>query len=740
MKDNLGNTLTKEQENYFRNSKIKDSSGNLLVCYHGTETPGFKEFDARQGKSQFGNYKFGNYNVNYFTTDKEVAIGYTDIGIEQEGNVYACYLNIVNPFIVDNKTEADMRKWSNIKDETVRKKELATFNKFYSKWSSKNITIDDLEELNKDLFYFNCAFEPNDEDESYFDLVDLGSNTMFGSKHPIMYAYSLEDYFDRDQYEEFRDALIGDIDNYEDDYFYTIDNLIKWVILMNEEDGTNYDGIIIPDISDIGPKGSPFMTANTTDIVTLGSSNQIKSITNKNPTASSKIDEGMIVSQAFDMYATQSVYEAKNFLLNHNESWRVFIDEHIPLYLIGRPYECTHTNMVELAQFTGYDTKIDDFDKKIVCAIYSIKDEYNNPEITDHDAQSDDYEYSYWWDNCVMYSRYNPLSDFELYKVMKQELGTPSKMKLHEELLTEKTRQDLISKSRSGKNYSKKNQAKGKNRWERRIHSRISNSVRDYNRIDMDAFFKGDILDFTIKVQGETDNYEVVVTFENILNELRQEVKQNNNKLEFKCVLRALLKAFNSGNVYISCSCPDFKYRFAYHATQDGYNIGRPEDRPNRFVWTNSADDMGSACKHVNLVISNLDWMMKIASVINNYIKWCRDNMERNYADYIFPVVYGMPYDKAVQLSLFDKEDIFGDGILPSDKQTLDDVINKSLRGKDASGRWQKGNEYRFEKKPKRDTSQEDENALNLKFGDEDKVSNKNKRLVVSQEEEEEEN
>ena len=324
---------------------------------------------------------------------------------------------------------------------------------------------------------------------------------------------------------------------------------------------------------------------------------------------------------------------------------------------------------------------------------------------------------------------------------------------LNEALLIEKNRQELISKSKSGKNYSPKNQAKGKNRWERRRYSQIANSVRDYNNIDMDSFWKGDILDFKINVKGETDDYVVSITFESILDELQREVRANDNKLEFKCVLRALLNAFNSENVYLGCTCPDWKYRFAHYATVDRYNAGVPEMRPNRFSWTNSEDDMGSACKHVNLVLSNTDWMMKIASVINNYIKWCKENMANNYATYIFPKVYGMPYNRAVQLSIFDDPE--DNGLLPSDQETLNKVIDKSLQGKDERGRWVKDNEFRFQKKDTQKYPEDDEDQLKLDFDEKEKnlrvpsedeeekelnirIDDKDKNIRISDEEEEE--
>jgi len=311
--------------------------------------------------------------------------------------------------------------------------------------------------------------------------------------------------------------------------------------------------------------------------------------------------------------------------------------------------------------------------------------------------------------------------------------------------LLEKTRQELINKSKSGAEYSKKNQARGKNRWERRNYSQVANSVRDYNNIDMDAFWKGDVLEFVIKVNGETDNYEVIILFEGILAELRREVQGNNNKLEFKCVLRALLKVFNTGDVYVSCNCPDFIYRFKYWAARNKYSsaipdqytnmrpLPGPEDGGRGAAGANDQDTKGSACKHVNLVISNLDWMMKVASVINNYVKWCKENMERNYADYIFPQVYGVPYNKAIQMSLFD--DPNDNGLLLSDQDTINKVINKSLQGKDTQGKWTKGNQYRFQKKDiDNNNNEEDPNQLklDLKFG-----NNQNKELVPNEEEDE---
>lgn len=83
--DSEGNELTPEQSAFFKDSKIRDSRGQLLVCYHSTDSD-FEIFDKEQ--IGFG----GNFGSGfYFTPERSLA--------EQYGNnTFICYLNITNPF------------------------------------------------------------------------------------------------------------------------------------------------------------------------------------------------------------------------------------------------------------------------------------------------------------------------------------------------------------------------------------------------------------------------------------------------------------------------------------------------------------------------------------------------------------------------------------------------------------------------------------------------------------------
>ena len=90
----------------------------------------------------------------------------------------------------------------------------------------------------------------------------------------------------------------------------------------------------------------------------------------------------------------------------------------------------------------------------------------------------------------------------------------------------EDKRQELISKSKRADNYAPSNQFKGKNRYERRLMSKVLNSVKEMNNINMNKFFTENILDVDIKVHGETNDYLVRVSFGGVLDNIRREITE----------------------------------------------------------------------------------------------------------------------------------------------------------------------------------------------------------------------
>lgn len=87
----------------------------------------------------------------------------------------------------------------------------------------------------------------------------------------------------------------------------------------------------------------------------------------------------------------------------------------------------------------------------------------------------------------------------------------------------------------------------------------------------------------------------------------------------------------------------------------DKYLNGEPELRPAN--ETNPDNKLGAACKHVLLVLGNSSWIIKVASVIVNYIKYMEKSQPRLYQRIIYPAVYGKKYEEPTQTSLFDTEE-----------------------------------------------------------------------------------
>ena len=103
LKDSEGNTLTESQQEYFKDSKVRDKDGNLLVVYHGSP-------------AKFTIFKHAYLNTHgnshgrgfYFTENKSLAEGYNKEG----GQLLKGYLNIENPLSEEKITikKADLVK------------------------------------------------------------------------------------------------------------------------------------------------------------------------------------------------------------------------------------------------------------------------------------------------------------------------------------------------------------------------------------------------------------------------------------------------------------------------------------------------------------------------------------------------------------------------------------------------------------------------------------------------------
>ena len=245
----------------------------------------------------------------------------------------------------------------------------------------------------------------------------------------------------------------------------------------------------------------------------------------------------------------------------------------------------------------------------------------------------------------------------------------------------EANRTSLIAQSRNAGVY--KNQERGRNRFDRKRYSKIANAVKSYNQINMNSLFKQDILQVNIPVVGENDEYTVTIKLEGVIGEVQKNIKNNNNKLEYRTVIQALTKVFNTTDVYIKCTCPDAKYRFAHWNILKNVSVddSASDPGPGKGI-ANPNDDMGRGCKHMLLVLANGDWMMKVASVIVNYCHFLSEKKPEAFLKLVFPKLYGVPADEAAENDIVaDEED------LESGKDLID-IINDWAKNR---GKFKKG-------------------------------------------------
>lgn len=101
--DSEGVQLSKEQRDYFKDSKVVDDNGNLLVLYHGSPNGSTTIFD----KSKTSKDNDMGQGI-YFSTDKVDASDY--LGKSRNNKLYTAYVNIKNPFVVSKNVKISLNE------------------------------------------------------------------------------------------------------------------------------------------------------------------------------------------------------------------------------------------------------------------------------------------------------------------------------------------------------------------------------------------------------------------------------------------------------------------------------------------------------------------------------------------------------------------------------------------------------------------------------------------------------
>lgn len=111
--DNLGRELSRFQEEFFKNSKIRDESGRLMTLYHGSSYS-FDTFETSKIRAVDSD---AYYNGFWFSSDAHTLPAWTKLNERHE-----VYLNVTNPAPMDVVREVireTRSQWMQAEDEEV---------------------------------------------------------------------------------------------------------------------------------------------------------------------------------------------------------------------------------------------------------------------------------------------------------------------------------------------------------------------------------------------------------------------------------------------------------------------------------------------------------------------------------------------------------------------------------------------------------------------------------------------
>ena len=313
--DSDGKQLTKEQQDYFKDSKMRDENGNLKVMYHGSQDAGFHVFDPKMSDDDTSfffvdrNDVAASYSGTTETYEAKTihsaedmrsflqSIGYEGYEvfeegekhwIEQDGDYvaggktwkelyeefcwyegvgegdanYKVYLNLKNPLVVDVKG----RNWDNVSREFSQ--EIA--DRYHS------LTAEEKEALHNLTSWGEISIFRDEIKNA----TDLAAPT---SDETAVLASAYYKLAGKENKVNMYDLFTIAEDNFSEE------SINQWAVKqLNTRDFAQrakeqgYDGVIFNNIVDVGGYGGEYTPAT---VAIAFDSNQIKSVANEKPTA-----------------------------------------------------------------------------------------------------------------------------------------------------------------------------------------------------------------------------------------------------------------------------------------------------------------------------------------------------------------------------------------------------------------------------------------------------------------------
>lgn len=183
------------------------------------------------------------------------------------------------------------------------------------------------------------------------------------------------------------------------------------------------------------------------------------------------------------------------------------------------------------------------------------------------------------------------------------------------ESLLEKTRKELLTKQKS----------ETPARVKRAAAYTISNVT-----IDAEAFLNNWLV-IKCNINGNSSSYTDVIAFEGVFTDLIEVIKElSSHVVNSKSIIKSIHASLDKNDIYLSCDCADFKYRYDYWSTQGKFKWGKLQNS-NGDKIRNPHNDMGSMCKHLYALLRSNKFLNYISDKIMRTIMANLDILVKRY-------------------------------------------------------------------------------------------------------------
>lgn len=189
-----------------------------------------------------------------------------------------------------------------------------------------------------------------------------------------------------------------------------------------------------------------------------------------------------------------------------------------------------------------------------------------------------------------------------------------------------------------------------------------------------------DWLVITTNILGNGSTYTDSIAFKFVITDLIEQAKNSpKHVVNSKLIIKSIHASLDKQDIYIDCSCDDFKYRYAFWSTQGKFKWGKLQNSNGKKI-RNPNNDMGCMCKHLYALLRSNKFLNLISDKIMRTIMANLDILVKKFNINILEfVVNTAAYDKMLRMNISrDKSGRFAKQTNQTNNEESEDAIKNN--------------------------------------------------------------